>query len=131
MGEKQGTLFEADFNRSVKMAELFRAVRCISLLGAVVVNLAACGGARTTVAQVDELLREHTPVGTSHERVVTVLDSLNVEHSPFDPQERYVLAIWRVTARSVFVHTSIQARFSFDEGGRLLEYELKELFTGT
>ena len=84
-----------------------------------------------TVTQVDSLLRAHIPTGASHEHVITVLDSLHVEHSPFNPQDRYVLAMWRKTARSMFEDRSIQARFLFDGYGRLLKYELKELSTGT
>ena len=113
------------------MADLIRAAKRITPAWAVAASFAACGGASMTVAQVESVLRERTPAGVGHERVITVLDSLEVEHSAFNPQERYVLAMWRKTSRSMFVDKSIQARFLFDDGGRLIKYEVKELSTGT
>ena len=85
---------------------------------------------RVTVIHVDALLRQRTPPGLSVEQVEAVLDSLNVEHSTFQHEQRVIYAVWRRTSVSLFSHTDIAARFYFGVDGHLDRYELEERTTG-
>jgi hypothetical protein len=92
------------------------------------IGSSACPMRRTTIADVDKLLRSQLPVGSPHARVSAVLDSLEVEHSGYEKQE--MVAIWRRTSVRLFDESAIQARFYFDVQGSLLRYELEEQITG-
>ena len=91
----------------------------------------ACFRSSTTEARIDALLRERIPIGTTHGRVVQVLDSLGIEHSHYDPDDRQLRAIWRRTSRSLFEESSIRVLFYFDANGALAKYELKRHTTAT
>lgn len=86
---------------------------------------------RTTIAQLDELLRTSVPVGTHHSQVTALLDSMAVEHSGYREAEQEVVAIWRRTSVRLLDESAIQARFYFDSKGNLLRYALKEQITAT
>ncbi len=108
--------------------------RIVVLAAAALVLAATCTALalrRTTVGEIDRLLSKHVPVGSPHQRVTAVLDSLGVEHSSYDASVREIRAIWRRTSVDLFQHTSIEARFLFDEAGQLVRYELMESITAT
>jgi hypothetical protein len=85
---------------------------------------------RTTVPEIDTVLRKHIRNGTTTERVIAVLDSLHVEHGDFRPDERAVYAVWRRTYVSVVTEGAIEGRFFFDDRRRLVRYELEESVIG-
>jgi hypothetical protein len=106
--------------------------RVLMTLSAILIALAACSGVvprRTTLAQVDQLLARTVPAGTHYTRVLAVLDSLEVEHSPLQPAENAIYAVWRRTAVGLFDDRSIEASFEFDESRRLIRYKLNEVIT--
>jgi hypothetical protein len=111
------------------MLSLYKGLRVFALL--VLVGAGSMCSRRTTVAQLDELLRTSVPVGTHHSRVTAVLDSMKVEHSGYGEAEREIVAIWRRTSVRLFDESAIQARLYFDSQGNLLRYELKEQITAT
>lgn len=109
---------------------MIRSVRVTTMFVALLMSL-GCGGSGLRVADVEGMLKERIPVGSSTQHVGAVLDSMKVEHSPYDPAKRDMLAIWRRTKRSLFDEQSIQAHLQFDEAGRLVSYNVKELSTGS
>jgi hypothetical protein len=109
---------------------MIRSVRAASVFATLLLSL-GCGGSGLKVADVEGMLKERLPVGSSSQQVSAVLDSMKVEHSAYDPAKRDMLAMWRRTKRSLFDEQSIQAQFQFDEGGRLVSYNVEELSTGS
>jgi hypothetical protein len=90
---------------------------------------------RLTVKGVSKQLEKVTPVGSTRSAVEGYLDSQSIQHSYIEdskfPNERRVeLALIRGTSKSQFVRGDIQIRFQFDEFGRLLNYSVREVFTG-
>ena len=90
---------------------------------------------RLTVEAVRKQLEKATPVGSSRSAVESYLDSQSIQHSYIEdsksPSERRVeLALIRGTFESQLVRDDIEIRFQFDEFGRLLNYSVREVFTG-
>ena len=90
---------------------------------------------RLTVEGVRNQLEKATPVGSSRSAVESYLDSQSIQHSYIEdskfPNERRVeLALIQGTSKSQVVRGDIQIRFQFDEFGRLLNYSVREVFTG-
>lgn len=85
--------------------------------------------ASVTVAEVDARLKNRLPAGVHHTRVAAVLDSLKVERSEYDQEARKIYAVWRRTRVELFSEYGIEGRFSFDDRGALVDYELEETFT--
>jgi len=90
---------------------------------------------RLTVEGVRKQLEKAPPVGSSRSAVESYLDSQSIQHSYIEdskfPNERRVeLALIRGTSKSQVVRGDIQIRFQFDEFGRLLNYSVREVFTG-
>jgi hypothetical protein len=88
-----------------------------------------------TVEDVRKRLERATPVGSSRSAVESYLDSQSIPHSYVDDSEfsnerRVELALIRSTRRSPLTTDDIQIRFRFDESGRLLDYSVREVFTG-
>lgn len=81
-------------------------------------------------AEIESSMKEALPIGVSHERVGEVLDSLGIEHSPYDGMARRILAIRRRTGRSLSTRTDVQVTFSFDSAGTLVSIRADEVFTG-
>ena len=90
---------------------------------------------RLTVEGIRKQLEKATPVGSSRPAVESYLDSQSIQHSYIDdsefPNERRVeRALIRGTSKSQLVRDDIEIRFQFDEFGRLLNYSVREVFTG-
>lgn len=90
---------------------------------------------RLTVEGVRKQVEKMTPVGSSRSAVESYLDSQSIQHSYIEdsksPNERRVeLALIRGTSKSQLVRGDIQIRFQFDEFDRLLNYSVREVFTG-
>ena len=90
---------------------------------------------RLTVEGLRKQLEKATPVGSSRSAVESYLDSQSIQHSYIDdskfPNERRVeRALIRGTSKSQLVRDDIEIRFQFDEFGRLLNYSVREVFTG-
>ena len=88
-----------------------------------------------TVEAVRKQLAAATPVGSSRSAVENYLDSQSITHSyiadsKFANERRVELALIRGTSKSELVRGDIQIRFQFDESGRLLNYSVRDLFTG-
>jgi len=87
------------------------------------------------VEEVRKQLERVTPVGSSRTAVESYFDSQSIQHSytddsKFSNERRVELALIRSTSRSQLVRGDIQVRFQFDEFGRLLNYSIREVFTG-
>ena len=72
---------------------------------------------------------------SSRSAVENYLDSQSITHSyiedsKFANERRVELALIRGTSKSELVRGDIQIRFQFDESGRLLNYSVRDLFTG-
>lgn len=91
---------------------------------------AGCARQRMDTAEAEALIRRQIPVGTARETVIARLDSLRIEHSAYNEQERRILAIVRNTSGGAVVRGSLQVRMFFDPGGRLVRHEFREVFTG-
>ena len=90
---------------------------------------------RLTAEAVRKQLEKATPVESSRSAVESYLDSQSIQHSYIEdsksPSERRVeLALIRGTSKSQLVRDDIEIRFQFDEFGRLLNYSVREVFTG-
>jgi len=74
------------------------AVLCVGVIGGAAILFRT----RMSVSQVQGILHERISVGSSHQQVIRVLDSLGVEHSTYNPERREILALWRRSYRSLF-----------------------------
>jgi hypothetical protein len=83
-----------------------------------------------TAEKLDAELKRSVPVGTDHARVGAILDSLKIEHSPYDQRTRAITAIVRDVSRTATTRRSLQVNFTFDDAGRLVGHTVKEVFTG-
>lgn len=110
-----------------KTAGGYIAVIVVLLMGAISVT---CGKMRVTADEVRTELQGHIPLGSPSSLVLERLDSLRIEHSPFDSVAHQVDAIIRETARSATVRTDVKARFVFDSMGTLVAIQAKEVYTG-
>ena len=79
-----------------------------------------------TVSEVENLIREQLPVGSDRVRVIQVLSDRGIETSGLQARSGTVYAIIPSTAIGAPTRESIAVEFYFDEGGRLLRYELHE-----
>jgi hypothetical protein len=70
------------------------------------------------------------PVGTSRDRVIHVLDSLHVEHSPYDSASKTIKAIVRNVDRTLVTTRSLQLNFEFDERSQLKLFTVRDAVTG-
>lgn len=75
-------------------------------------------------------MKETIPVGTTRERAIAVLDSLEIEHSSYDSEKRTITGIVRNTSSTATTKSSIQVVLSFDAEARLSAHEIREVFTG-
>lgn len=84
-----------------------------------------------TVAQVEAMIQQEIPLGSSREAVVHFMDKYCAHHSGHkELTSREIGGIIQDTKRTLFVQTDIQVRFFFDEANRLSHYEVKEVYTG-
>lgn len=89
-----------------------------------------CGGRRLTLAEVDQRVAGALPAGAGRARVLSILDSLKVEHSDFDEKTRMIVAVVPDSAKRGIVTRSFHFTFVFDSTGKLVSHTVKELFTG-
>jgi hypothetical protein len=98
---------------------------------------------RTTVAEVETMISQNLSPGASSEEVIAFLDSKGIDHSSvrraeydsvvldagFDPDTKIIGAIIRDTSRTFVSTSDIQIYFILDDGYRLQEYIVREVFT--
>lgn len=100
----------------------------ITVLGTIC--LSSCGGREVKPTEVESSLKKAVPIGTRHERVSELLDSLGIEHSPYDTSARRILAIKRSTKSNMTTRTDVQVIFTFDSSGVLAAVRTAEVLTG-
>lgn len=83
-----------------------------------------------TKKEIDTLISKEVPVGSSTSQVTAFLDASKIEHSDYREKERTIYGIVRNTSGNSVVKGSFQIEFHFDEGARLKDYTVKEVFTG-
>jgi hypothetical protein len=105
-------------------------VRQSLMFGTACVMVLACGHSRTSAAKLDGVISEVLPVGTDRERVVTVLDSMRIEHSAFHSSTDTIIAIVRDVSRTLTTRQDIQVVFKFDHQGKLHAHTVEDIFTG-
>ena len=76
---------------------------------------------------VESLIRENLPVGSDRVRVIQVLSDRGIETSRLQARSGTVYAIIRTTAGGPPSESAIAMEFFFDEGGRLLRHEVREV----
>ena len=77
--------------------------------------------------QLENLIRENLPVGSDRVGVIQVLSDRGIETSGLQARTGTVCAIIRSAAAGSTTYGSIAIEFYFDEGGRLLWQELREV----
>jgi len=82
-----------------------------------------------TLGEVENLIRESLPVGSDRVRVIQVLSDRGIETSGLQARSGTVYAIIRSPAGASTIRHAIM-EFFFDEGGRLLRHEIRELPAG-
>jgi len=92
--------------------------------------MSSCGGREVKPAEVESSLKKVVPIGTRHERVSDLLDSLGIEHSPYDTSARQILAIKRNTKSNITTRSDVQVTFTFDSSGALAAVRAAEVLTG-
>jgi hypothetical protein len=83
-----------------------------------------------TLGEVEKLIRESLPVGSDRIRVIQVLNDRGIETSGLQARSGTVYAIIRSPAGTSSIRSAIAMEFFFDESGRLLRHEVRELPTG-
>jgi hypothetical protein len=92
----------------------------------VLVTICEANGPRT-VDEVENLIRENLPVGSDRVRVIQVLSDRGIETSGLQARSGTVYAIMRSSAGTSSNKGAIAMEFFFDEGGRLLRHEVREV----
>lgn len=109
------------------------AILCLMVIALMVRFAALERGARRqhvlSEAQVKTLIARNLPKGSTYAEVVAFLDAHAVAHSGYQP-DRHVRAIIRKTRSNWIVRTDIALDFSFDETGKLVRCDAREVFTG-
>jgi hypothetical protein len=101
----------------------------ITILGIVVILLlvAVHGIHRVNPKDIDAKISQNLPLGSDSASVVRFLDSEHISHSALLPANHRVYAeIDRSTVGLIIGHIHIEFNFSAD--GKLVSYEVKELF---
>jgi hypothetical protein len=78
-----------------------------------------CGGHRETAQQLNAELNQAVPHLADPGRVIAVLDSLQIQHSRYDPSTRAIRGTVRDSSSTLLHRRSIRVAFVFDEQGRL------------
>jgi hypothetical protein len=110
----------------------------MALAGLVVGMIYRARRAKATVdvANVENDVRAHLPVGTSRGEVASYLDQRAIQHSYTEESKqtpeysRTEMAMIRGVSRTWLVRGDIQILFRFDDHGRLTNYSVQEIFTG-
>jgi|SRR5579859_4494042 len=75
----------------------------------------------------NRLISQTLPAGTDESKVIAFLDAHHISHSEYSPELGRIFAYVPKSYVGLF-HGFIHIEFKFDENGRLLKYELRELF---
>lgn len=92
--------------------------------------------ATTGIGQVEKDIRAHLPVGTSRTEVEAYLHQRGVPHSytadskEFPEYQHTETAMFRGISRTWLVRGDTQILFKFDNQDRLVDYKVREIFTG-
>lgn len=78
-----------------------------------------CGGRRETAGELNTELNQAVPHLSDPGRVIAVLDSLQIQHSKFDPSTRAIRATVPDSSSTLLHRRIISLAFVFDEQGRL------------
>lgn len=101
-----------------------------AVLSGILIGIRSCGGRTLSVADVDAMVVRFTPIGATPKQVTTTLDSLQIEHSDYDPHAHFLQA--KVTdphSKGLVTH-AFQVKFFFDTNNVLMSHATKEVFTG-
>jgi hypothetical protein len=81
-------------------------------------------------AQIDAMLSQNLPVGTSRDAVISYLDNHHIENSGARTRNpNSLVAIFRNLGGNLLVKTSVQVTFNFEKD-RLIGFSSRELYTG-
>jgi hypothetical protein len=95
----------------------------VVLFGAILVH----GVHRVDPQKIDRQIREGLPVGSDATEVIRFLDSNHIAHFEYVPQFRQ-LGAFIPNSTIGLTKSQIYVDFRFDENGKLLRYEVHELF---
>ena len=82
---------------------------------------------RVDPQKIDRLIREGLPVGSDATEVIRFLDSNHIAHFEYVPQFRQ-LGAFIPDSTIGLAKSQIYIDFRFDENGKLVRYEVRELF---
>lgn len=83
-----------------------------------------------TVPEIQTLIAQEAPMGTSVANVLHFLDAKKIEHSEYLAETLSANAVVRRTSVGILIEGSIYIRFIFDGEGKLQTAEVEEVFTG-
>lgn len=83
-----------------------------------------------TVTDTEIFLQQRLPEGTSSTEVLQVLDSLDVEHSEFEPIRRLITANFGKSGQTGVVRGDVFVIFYFDDNRSLIRSDIREILTG-
>jgi hypothetical protein len=92
--------------------------------------------ATADIAQVERDIREHLPIGTSRTEVEAYLDQKRLPHwytaesKQFPEYQHTETAMIGGTSRTWLVRGDTQILFKFNNQDRLIDYKVREIFTG-
>jgi methyl coenzyme M reductase subunit C-like uncharacterized protein (methanogenesis marker protein 7) len=84
---------------------------------------------RVDSRKLDRLISQNLPIGTDQATVMKFLDSNHIPHSEYIREYKRMYADIPKSTIGL-VNGQIHIEFRFDEEGRLVKYELHELFPG-
>lgn len=83
-----------------------------------------------TPEKLGRIINNKVQHGTSWQEVISFLDSMKIEHSTYDKEKKVIKGILRDTSGNFLIKGSIVLQFFFDEKGQMMNYTIKEIFTG-
>jgi len=104
-------------------------LRLVGVASLLFITACEAAGPRT-VDDVESLIRENLPVGSDRVRVIQVLSDRGIETSGLQARSGTVYTIIRSPRGASTIRPAIAMEFFFDEGGRLLRHEVRELPAG-
>ena len=102
---------------------------CVSVLSTGSI-LQSCSVGQLSVQQVRQEIHQAVPNGTIPTRVLGALDSLKIEHGPYEESTKTIAAIIRNAGRNGMIRRSIRIEFVFDSSGQLYADSVQEILTG-
>ena len=83
-----------------------------------------------TKEQMEQILKNDLPIGTSEEKVSAYLTAKNIEHSSYDENGKKIQAMVKDVKKSFLVSKSIHIVFSFNGDSKLTGFAIQDIFTG-